>query len=264
MAQRAEALLKRIVAYLTAGLRITPVWPACLAVVLLLAGAGCSPTRLPVPPTTDEAQATPTLKASATPRPLRTSAVPTLPAPTPTRAILVQPGALKGQVVQFWHPYTREAQVLLDLMTLEFNRTNRWGIRVENTAMPGFTLLDERLRQAVQDETLPDLWPMATYQALLFDANGEVIADLQPYLADGEYGLTAAQQADFLPSLWSQDQVAPPALKGRSSPQGKRLGLPWVRTGVLLVYNQSWGRELGFSGPPQSITGFRDQASAAA
>jgi ABC-type glycerol-3-phosphate transport system substrate-binding protein len=52
-------------------------------------------------------------------------------------------------------------------------------------------------------------------------------------------------------------------LKGRSVSEGKQLGLPWARNGVLLLYNITWARELGFPLAPESTTGFRDQACAA-
>ena len=233
--------------------------------VLLAVLSACQVVRTTPNPTSAEAQTEAAAQATRTPRPRGASTSTALPSPTPTRAITLAPSALRGQVVQFWHPYTGAAQVLLDKLTQEFNQTNRWGIRVENTSVPGFTVLEERLRQAVQAQAgdeLPDVWPMSTSQALLLDANGEVITDLQPYVADAEYGLTAAEQADFLPALWAQDHIPALAVKGRSSPDGKRLGLPWVRTGMLLLYNRTWAQELGYPSPPLSSTGFRDQACA--
>jgi multiple sugar transport system substrate-binding protein len=213
---------------------------------------------------TSPALATP-LETSRPGAPTRTpGATATPPLPTPTRSITVSPEALRGQVIQFWHPYTGEAQVLLDLMTQEFNRTNPWGIQVENTALPLFADLENRLRSAADSGEMPDVWTSPTYQALQLDADGAVVADLSPYINDPEYGLSLAEQQDFLPALWDQEHVPPPALKGRSNPQGKQLGLPWVRNGVFLLYNRTWGQALGFPSPPESIVGFRDQACAAA
>jgi multiple sugar transport system substrate-binding protein/sn-glycerol 3-phosphate transport system substrate-binding protein len=184
--------------------------------------------------------------------------------PTPTRAITIAPASLRGQVVQFWHPYSAEAQVLLDLMTQEFNKTNPWGIQVENLSLPGFTVLQARLRQAGEGGQLPDVWTAPTFQALLLDAGGEAVADLSPYISDLEYGLSLEEQRDFLTALWNQDRIPAPALKGHANPQGKHIGLPWVRGGILLLYNHTWAQELGFPRAPESHTGFRDQACAAA
>jgi multiple sugar transport system substrate-binding protein/sn-glycerol 3-phosphate transport system substrate-binding protein len=91
-----------------------------------------------------------------------------------------------------------------------------------------------------------------------------VVADLQPYLFDPEYGLSSSEQADFLPALWQQDLLPAQVVKGSSATQDKRLGLPWVRSGVMLLYNRSWAQELGYARPPQSSQDFQKQACAAA
>jgi len=184
--------------------------------------------------------------------------------PTPTSPVQVSPEALSGTEIQFWHPYTLEAQVLLDLMTQEFNKTNPWGIQVENRSLPGFSVLQEALLEAIQNGTPPDVWTVPTYQALKLDADGRVVADLRPYIEHPELGLTQEMVRDFIPALWKQERVPPQALKGRADPQGKHIALPWVRSAALLVYNRTWARELGFSFTPDSTTGFRDQACAAA
>lgn len=234
-----------------------------LAIMLL---AACGDAAPQPQPTADAVEPVPTGAVTGTPPPQRTPAFTPTPSPSPTRAITVEAASLRGQVVTFWHPYSAESQVLLDLITQEFNQTNPWGIRVESTLIPGFNTLEETLRQAIQAQVdeLPDILPMHTYQAVLLDANGETFLDLQPYVNDAEYGLTAAEQADFIPAIWQQEHVPPQALKGTFAPEGKHIGLSWVRSGLVLLYNQSWARELGFPVAPQSATGFRDQACAAA
>jgi multiple sugar transport system substrate-binding protein len=202
--------------------------------------------------------------STPSPRPSRTPVSPAILTASPPPIIDIPAASLQGLTIHFWHPYAGEAQVLLDLITREFNTSNRWGIQVVNTPISGFTLLEQRLRQAAQDQSLPDMWTMSTYQALQIDANGTVVADLNPYIEDPTYGLTADEQEDFLPALWQQDLVPPPALKGRAPPEGKRLGLVWTRSAVLLVYNQTWAHELGFDRPPETPPEFRRQVCAAA
>lgn len=184
--------------------------------------------------------------------------------PTPVPAIAVLPESLRGRVVRFWHPYSGEAQILLDLMIQEFNKTNPWGIRVESQAVSGFSALTTSLRQAFEAGAMPEVWTALNYQALQLDADGKVVADLTPYIGDAIYGLSPEEQGDFLPSVWNQERIPAPALKGRASQQGKHLGLPWARNGDLLFYNRTWAQELGFATPPETPTGFRDQACAAA
>jgi ABC-type glycerol-3-phosphate transport system substrate-binding protein len=244
-----------------------------LASLLLTAGCGqaVSPRTTQVAKTAQSSEDAPSGEAPeahpATRTPDRSTDTKTatpLASPTPTSSITVSAEALRGTVIEFWHPYSQEAQVLLDLMTQEFNKTNPWGIQVENRALPGISVLQDVLLEAAQNGTLPDVWTTPTYQALKLDADGRVVADLKPYIEHPEFGLTQEMVRDFLPALWAQEHIPPQALKGRADPQGKRIALPWVRSAALLVYNRTWASELGFSAAPESTTGFRDQACAAA
>jgi multiple sugar transport system substrate-binding protein len=65
--------------------------------------------------------------------------------------------------------------------------------------------------------------------------------------------MTKDEQAGFYPTFWEQDLF-----------QSRRLGLPAQRFASLLYYNQTWGRELGFSSPPATPADFREQVCAAA
>ena len=234
---------------------------------LLLALTACRVVRT-TPQSSEGAKTTVTLAVSQggtpQPRPTRTPYPTSSLTPLPTSVIDIPEATLRGLSIRFWHPYAGEEQVLLDRITREFNMTNRWGIQVENTSISGFTRLEQSLRQAAVDQSLPDLWTMFTYQALQIDANGTVVTDLRPFIDDAGYGLTVAEQKDFLPTLWQQDLVPPPALKGRAPSMGKRMGIPWVRSGELLVYNQTWAKELGFNRPPETPDEFRQQVCAAA
>lgn len=255
--------------YLTPSFRNTPALRGRLRVGLvlglLLALTACKVVRtMPQPLEDVEKTVAQKTASSPTPSPSRTPFPTPSVTPLPTSIINVPTSSLQDLSIRFWHPYTGEAQVLLDLITREFNKTNTWGIQVENTSIPGFTRLEQRLHQAAETKSLPDMWTMSTYQALQIDANGTVVADLSPYIEDAVFGLSDAEQEDFLPALWQQDLVPPPALKGRTSPQDKRMGLPFVRSGALLVYNQTWARELGFSRPPETPEEFREQVCAAA
>ena len=261
--------MKKPAAYLTPALRIAPAFSGLLKIGLLLGLfmvlAACRVVRttpsLPAAIETDPTDQIPVSgQQTASPNPTATSSS----TPMPTSAIHVDTRALRGLILHFWHPYAGEAQVVLDRITREFNQTNEWGIRVENTSIPGFTLLEQNLKQAAQDQILPDVWSMFTYQALQIDANGTVVADLRPYIEDAKFGLSSTAQEDFIPAVWKQDLVPPPALKGRASPEGKRIGLAWTRGAQLLVYNQTWAQELGFDSPPESAQAFRLQVCAAA
>jgi ABC-type glycerol-3-phosphate transport system substrate-binding protein len=77
----------------------------------------------------------------------------------------------------------------------------------------------------------------------------EAVVDLNPYVSDPLYGLGGSQIADFPSVFWEQDQFGE-----------LRLGMPAQRTARILLYNQTWAKELGYENPPasaQESSGFR-------
>ena len=85
-------------------------------------------------------------------------------------------------------------------------------------------------------------------QVLAWDQES-LIAPLNPYFSNPEFGFTQADLNDFPAGLWRQDEV-----------NGHRLGVPAQRSTRLLFYNLSWARELGFETAPQTADEFREQA----
>jgi ABC-type glycerol-3-phosphate transport system substrate-binding protein len=61
--------------------------------------------------------------------------------------------------------------------------------------------------------------------------------------------LSGTEIADFPSVFWEQDQVG-----------DARLGMPAQRTTRFLLYNQTWGEELEFDGPPVTANEFKEQA----
>ena len=82
------------------------------------------------------------------------------------------------------------------------------------------------------------------------------LADLNIFLNDSHWGLTAEEQADFFPSFFNQS-VHPVF-------DNQRLGFPPNRSMEVMYYNQTWLEELGFAGPPTTPDEFREMACAAA
>lgn len=237
-------------------------WPASvwsLAVLLVaMLLAGCNPS-LPVTPQV----ATPTNPGTTPPvKPVETTAIAETPiprpsdtpAPTPTPAsrLQIDPAELAGQPVLFWHTWSGPAQAALDRLVAEFNQSNEWGITV--VASPHATLDDlyTAVDQAQGASSVgPDLALAYPHQALAWEADGGLV-DLNDYVNDPIWGLSAAEQADFYPAFWNQD------LSGE-----KRFGFPAQRSGQMLYYNRTWAHELGFTQAPGAPDEFRTQACAA-
>jgi ABC-type glycerol-3-phosphate transport system substrate-binding protein len=202
-----------------------------LPILLLLAIAACQPPAS-------------SLKATK-------AAAPQPPPATPARAGNFPPvsrQALRGAVVQVWHPWFGIEASLLESQVAEFNRTNEWGITAFSTGQSGYTELFEQVRAALSTSDRPQLVIGLPEFALEWAASGSV-TDLTGYVKDPQYGLTAEDESDFPAAFWSQDVVA-----------GRRLGVPAERTADLLLYDLSWARRLGFETAPRSADEFREQA----
>ncbi len=233
-----------------------------LAVAWVVSACSATPPAATRPPAS---QVVPprTIQPTARQTPARTpTAVP--PSLTPTSAIPVLPAQLQGLQLVFWHPFSGADQATLEQLVAQFNQQNEWQIQVNLLAAGGWGQLDEMVRQANSGMVAPDLLVGYNYQALSWDAGGWLLADQSIYAGDPRWGLDAAAQADFYPSVWAQDFVPDGWLRGAPAAGGKRLGLPWYRSAEVLYYNTSWARELGFSSAPQTPDELRLQLCAAA
>ncbi len=248
-------IMKPINAYLTAFLKHTP------GLLLILALAACRGSQSPSQ-TTTPASLTPAAQntALATARPTRTPTATAThtPTPAPVSTLDVQADELNGLTITFWHPWRGEQEALLQNILSEFNRTNDWGITVQASAYDGLSWMEQAVESGLSSGTLPDLLVGYNYQAQHWDASGRVLVDLNEYASDPTWGLSAAEQADFYPTFWSQD------ISTSTAGAAKRLGLPLHRSALVLYYNRSFSLSLGFSGLPDSTFELRQRACAAA
>jgi ABC-type glycerol-3-phosphate transport system substrate-binding protein len=157
---------------------------------------------------------------------------------------------LRGTLVRFWHPWIGAAAKTISTQIEQFNLTNPYGILVVPIQFPGYDALDSAVNSHPSEP--PQIAAGFQHQALAWD-QAEPLVDLQPYLNDPEWGLDAVDQADLYSAFWDPEVV-----------DGRRLGLPAFRSASLLLYNQTWARELGFQAPPVTPEQFRQQACAAA
>ena len=248
------------------GVNLTPFLQIVLALAVLLPAAACNqPTGQPAQ-VSDTPASTPSTRVTASPIPAgstRPTAAPTTARPTllPTSSLDIQPSALRGVRVQFWHPWTGEAGQTLESRLAEFNRSNSWGITASVTGYQGLGALDDAVKAASLAENPPNLLAAYTYQAMGWDVGGTTLVDLQAYTSDPQWGLPETDVADFYPAFWDADLVT---LPGAQADLVKRLGVPLHRLAVVIFYNRTWAEELGFSSPPVSSAGLHIQACAAA
>jgi len=157
---------------------------------------------------------------------------------------------LRGTLVRFWHPWIGAAAKTISTQVEQFNLNNPYGILVVPIQFPGYDALDRAVDSHPSEP--PQIAVGFQHQALAWDQASPLV-DLQPYLSDPEWGFSPADQADLYSAFWDPEVV-----------DGRRLGVPAFRSASLLLYNQTWARELGFQAPPTTPDQFRQQACAAA
>jgi ABC-type glycerol-3-phosphate transport system substrate-binding protein len=173
------------------------------------------------------------------------------PIPTEPEVPVVDPS---GQTVVFWHVwYSDIVKSGMDALVEDFNATNEWGITVEAYDQGSYSNMEDLMNAAIQSGDLPDL-VVAYGNALANWHSVDVIMDMDPYINDPDWGLTAEEKGDFYEA----------AFNGVVAPDGAWLGFPISQSIEVLFYNYTWGKELGFDAPPTNSAEFKEQACAAA
>jgi ABC-type glycerol-3-phosphate transport system substrate-binding protein len=206
--------------------------------------AGCA-TPTPVSPTvapTTEAQA-----PTAAPAPTE---VPPTEVP-PTEVPAVDP---TGQNIVFWHAMSSGANLEgMTALVEEFNSANEWDITVEAVAQGNQSELETAVNGAVTTGELPNLTMGFPNGLALWHSLG-VIASLNDYIADSDFGLSQEELDAIYPGPYSSGTLA----------DGTQVGIPMHQSAQVLFYNHTWAQELGFENPPATSAEFKEQACAAA
>jgi multiple sugar transport system substrate-binding protein/sn-glycerol 3-phosphate transport system substrate-binding protein len=163
----------------------------------------------------------------------------------------------RGQTVIWWHQHDEEnRQEYFDTILADFNATNECGITVEHLHQGGYNDIRDKMNAGLATGELPGL--VVGYQNdQAFYALADGLADMNLYIDDPTWGLTAEEKNDFYASFL--EQGVHPAYGGA------RLGFPPNRSMEGIYYNITWMKELGFDGsPPETPEEFREIACAAA
>lgn len=222
-----------------------------LPLVLLAANflAACQSSPAPVE---SETQKSPTSAQVVTATPRSTVRPPI--DPTATQSLRIPAEQLEGLQIQFWHPWAGEISREIDLLVDQFNQTNEWGIHVTvHRSGSSMALVQEVDRSAAGGEVLPQVVAAPSEHLLTWLERDQIILPLDSLVSDPVWGLDEKQRAEIALVFWLQDQS-----------HDRQAGIPVQRSAQVLVYNQTWARELGFSTPPQTTETFREQACAAA
>lgn len=210
------------------------------------------------PQTSAATAATPAAIASSrTPTPAPTSPLNITPAPAQSAPaqphLQVDPKALEKLQIQFWHPWSGKTAETVRSIVTEFNETNEWRISVVINAAGSSAMLQEQVETSLGTAQQPHVVAAPIEQLLTWRENARAVLALDDFIEDSQWGFTAQEAASFPRVFWQQDRL-----------DERQLGIPAQRSTVVMFYNQSWARSLGFSAPPATLEEFRTQACAAA
>ena len=218
--------------------------------MLVLTLAACEAT-----PTITPAQGTQSTVLTSTPAatdfPPPTSEATATPAPV--SVIEVDAKTLGGVKVTFWNAWSGPAGEAIQSLLEAFNAENEYGIVVESTYQGNYNDLYDQIDAAILAGDPPSLAVGYSYQIQEWDASQGIVADLEPYVNDPQWGISPTQQADFNPTFWEQEVI-----------NSKQTGFPAQRSAQLIFYNTTWASELGFAAPPSTPEEFKQQACSAA
>jgi multiple sugar transport system substrate-binding protein len=162
---------------------------------------------------------------------------------TPEReqAVSIETVDPTGQEIVFWYQHTRVREEALQEMIEQFNASNSFGIKVRGEFAGNYGDIYNKMVVGLQGGSLPDLLVAYQNQALEYHT-ADGIVDLGPYIAAEKWGLSDAEQADFVQAFLQQDRTQ----------AGVQTGLPPNRSIEVVYYNADWLQELGADGPPQT------------
>lgn len=162
----------------------------------------------------------------------------------------------RGQSIIWWHQHSGSREEKLLPLVEQFNETNECGITVEAQNQGGYNDIRDKVNVSSAAGEQPAALVVGYQNDQAFYQLNETLVDLDPYLDDAYWGLTAEDKDDFFESFITQG--IHPAF------DNQRLGFPPNRSMEVLYYNQTWLEELGFDGPPTTPEEFKEMACAGA
>ncbi|MBX3013110.1 MAG: extracellular solute-binding protein [Caldilineaceae bacterium] len=160
-----------------------------------------------------------------------------------------------GQTVVWWHNHSGSRAEGLQGLIAEFNSNNPCGITVDAQNQGGYDDIRDKVNASIGAGELPAALIVGYQNDQAFYQLNDTLVDLNLYVNDATWGLTAEEQADFYPAFF--EQSVHPVF------DNQRLGFPPNRSMEVLYYNATLLEELGYSAPPATPEEFKEMACAA-
>ncbi len=155
----------------------------------------------------------------------------------------------RGATVTYWYQHSQARETALQTLIAQFNKDNPWGITVKGEYAGGYSDIFNKMNAAISGGATPNLVVAYQNEAAAY-RQADAIVDLNPYVNDPKYGISAQDRKDFFQDFLAQD------VQVRLG--GQRLGWPPNRSLEVLYYNADWLKALGYSAPPKTWQEFAD------
>ena len=167
----------------------------------------------------------------------------------------VAPVDVSGTTVTYWHVFPADDPQGEWINTLidEFNQSNEYGITVEGYDQGAYNDIASKMTAGIQSGDLPNLAMGYTNNIAEWSSVG-VMADMNQFVNDAEYGLDKDALADFYPGVLDAGKDA----------DGQLIAYPLSQSERVLIYNYTWAQELGFDSAPANTAELKEQLCAAA
>lgn len=175
---------------------------------------------------------------------------------TPESALARLAALQDGPVaIDYWHRSSGDTILLWEQLAAAFNSEYTGRVQVTPIAQGDIQELNQKVRAAAAGGGLPGALMGDDYDITQYAGN-EIIVPFDPYVNDPEHGLTAEEQADFLPGQFNRHKLDIYGDQQMAFPQGF--------SAFTSFWNVDALRKAGFDGPPKTWQEFPDHVRAVA
>jgi len=175
---------------------------------------------------------------------------------TPERALARLASLQTGPVaIDYWHRSSGDTIKEWETLAAAFNKEYSGKVQVTPIAQGDIQELNQKVRAAAAGGGLPGALMADDYDVTQYAANNIIVA-FDPYVNDPKNGLTAEEQADFLPSQLNRHKLA---IYG-----GKQMAFPQGFSAFTCFWNVDALKKAGFDAPPKTWQEFPDHVRAVA
>lgn len=168
------------------------------------------------------------------------------------RLAVIQSDAVE---IDYWHRSSGDTIQQWEALAASFNEEFAGQVQVTPIAQGNIQELNQKVRAAAAGGGLPGAMMGDDYDITQYAAN-EIIVPFDPYVDDPENGLSADEQADFLPGQFDRHKL--------ELYDDQRMAFPQGFSAFTCFWNVDALQKAGFDGPPATWQEFPEHVRAVA